>query len=209
MHQDAQQRRVDLIHALRSLRDVSETLQRGDSGGKFTAESRLLTMPSAWHAGCPRECIGRGGNDPRACNSTYARLVLALMLMRSVWPTHHWHVSQRYLDSERLSHELVRVVQGTRPRYWEAIRRDRWDGDTHSVRYSVGDRLPANVEVLSFVQDLRAPISRREGIPPTAVLVWAAIEWWNERVRETIVKEAVDGLLQLMPERIELPAAVA
>lgn len=201
--------RNKIILALRSIRDVGETLQRGDSGGKFVPGSRLMMMPAAWHTGCPPDCVGRGGDNPRACRSTYARLLLALDVLRDRWPTHHWHLSRRYLESERLTHELVRAQDGRHVVYYEAVRSVRWEGEHRSVRYAVGDRLPANVEVLAFQRDLRAPLSRRPGVPASAVPVWASIERWHPRVLPVLVRESVDGLARLLPGELRLPKELA
>lgn len=201
-------RRRQLIIALRTLRDVGETLQRGDSGGKFVPGSRLMMMPAAWHAGCPADCIGRGGNDPRACRSTYTRLTQALVTMRDRYPTCYWHLTQRYVVSERGTRELVREPTGKRTRYWEAVRRERWHGETRTLRYEVGDPLGGNVEVLTFIPDLRAPIKRREGISPHAQLVWAGIERWHPRVVNRIVTQGLDGLARLIPGELTLPRDV-
>ena len=201
-------RRRDLIIALRTLRDVGETLQRGDSGGKFTPGPRLMMMPSAWHTGCPPQCVGRGGDDPRACRSTYTRVTRALVILRDRWPTHYWHVSQRYLASERGTRELIRVPTARQTRYFEAVRRERWQGETKTARYEIGEPLERNVEVLTFVPDLRAPVKRREGVSPHAQLVWAGIERWHPHVVSTIVATALDGLLRLLPGDLMLPRDV-
>lgn len=195
------ERRSLLILALRSLRDVGETMQRGDGGGKFDPGSRLMTMPAAWHAGCHPPCRGLGGSAP--CQSTYALLVESLATVRKLGPGHYWHLASRYVWSERQGRELV----NRGGRYFEAVPHTSFVADEPYVRWEVGAPLPAHVEVLRAVSLPKAVVSRKPG-DPRLVLVRAAVESWDPAVVARMVERGLDALSFLMPREIRLPRDV-
>jgi hypothetical protein len=171
------QRHSQIITLLRTLRDAGETLQRGDGGGKIKFESRALSMPAAYTHG------------------SYADLEAALTTLRRMGPRHYWHVSERYIRSERLTHDFVNVG-GT---YFEAVRMA--DG-----RYRAGNPKARNVEVLHGVAEPRIPIARKPGA--RSVFVRAVIERWNDGVEARPLETALAALSFLMPATIHLPREV-
>lgn len=174
---DREQRRSEIITLLRTLRDAGETLQRGDGGGKIKFESRALQMPAAYTHG------------------SYAELIDALATLRRMGKQHWWHVSERYIKSERLTHDFINVGGA----YFEPVRMA--DG-----RYRPGDPKPSNVEVLHGVAEPRVSIVQKPGV--RSVFVRAVIERWNERVEARPLATGLDALSFLMPAEIRLPREV-
>ena len=198
-------RRATIELALRSLRDVGETLQRGDAGGRFEPGSKMLTMPAAWHAGCPKDCLVPDDNGRIRCNSTYAQLMASLTRLHKMGPRHYWHLRERYLVSERLNRDLI----NRGGLYFEAVARQvGFDGGGPIIRYETGPILNVRCsEVVRAVAQPRAMVARRPG-DPRMVLVRAIVERWDARVEARPVALALDVLSSFMPRRIELPREV-
>jgi hypothetical protein len=202
--------RIDtIIVTLRSLRDVGETLQRGDAGGRFEPGSKMLTMPQAWHAGCPKDCLTPDENGRIRCNSTYAQLLANLTRLERMGPNHYWHLRERYLVSEIINRDLINRG-GV---YFEAIARPSgFDAAGEIVRYEPGAPVRTwarggNQEVVKAVARPRVPVIRKPG-DPRMVLVRAIVERWDARVERRPVTLALDVLSSFMPRRIVLPRDV-
>lgn len=172
-------RRERCIALLRSYRDVCETLQRGDTGGTFYPDSRLLQMPNAWHAG------------------SYAELEDALRRLRSMGPAHYWNLSERYLRSQRGPRHLVNFGG----RYVIDVKRNA------EGRLEPTETLGCNAEVILARQERDGAIPTRPG-EPNATRVIALVERWDARVRLRTVETAVDFVLAFMPKVIRLPREV-
>lgn len=200
-------RRDMIVTTLRSLRYVGETLQRGDAGGRFEPGSKMLTMPAAWHAGCPENCLVPSvdpdtGRLEIRCNSTYAQLLMALSRLHRMGPRHYWHVRERYLVSEILNRDLI----NRNGRYFEAVAHVI-DFDGELVRYETGDPLGKNHEVVKAVAQPKAVVARKPG-DPRMVLVRAIVERWDSGVEARPLSLALDVLSSFMPRRIVLPRDV-
>lgn len=195
-------RRDTLILALRTLPIVSESLQRGDEGGSFKAESRLMTMPAAWHAGCPPDChIPNPDGSPR-CRSTYQRLLTELARLRRMGKAHYWHVTRRYVVAEHITKTLANhkgVYYNVEARQIAGER-----------MFFVAAPLPGNTEVLRAIAQPRASV-RVQGAKPhekRPVVVRAIVERWDPEVIPRITSRALDVLSFLMPPDIVLPRDV-
>jgi hypothetical protein len=183
--QSYDRRRKHLIIALRTMRDAGETLQRGDSGGKFEPGSRLLSMPAIWHAG------------------PYLALDAALKVLARVGPRHYWNVDQRYISPERTTRNLILNPRG---RYFEAVPKD-----IGGIRqYYAGDELilgaKGHTEVLRAVTDPKARVlgAKTERLK----LVRAIVERWDAAVERRPLETGIDFLLSQMPSRISLPKEI-
>lgn len=203
--------RIDtIIVTLRSLRDVGETLQRGDAGGRFEPGSKMLTMPQAWHAGCPKDCLVPDENGRIRCNSTYAQLLANLARLATMGPNHYWHLRERYLVSEIVNRDLI----NRDGRYFEATREAcGFDEGGEIVRWKPADKpllswdRGGNVEVVKAMARPREMVVRKPG-DPRMVLVRAILERWDARVERRPVALALDVLSSFMPSRIVLPRDV-
>lgn len=220
-HKTRHDERIDtIITTLRSLRDVGETLQRGDAGGRFEPGSKMLTMPQAWHAGCPKDCLVPDDNGRIRCNSTYAQLHASLDRLAKMGPNHYWHLRERYLVSEILNRDLINRG-GV---YFEAVPRSvGFDGGGEIIRYDTGDTplatwermvrcddgqlRPGNHEVVRAMAQPRALVSQKKK-GERSVLVRAIVERWDARVERRPVVLALDVLSSFMPRRIVLPRDV-
>lgn len=194
------ERRDTVITLLRTLRDAGETLQRGDEGGKINYDSRLLQMPAAYKHG------------------SYAELLDCLDRLRAMGPRHYWHVSARYVRSERLTRNLVNRAG----RYFEAEAHTSFDANLEpSTRYTptvplgqelvpgeTKSRLRVHAEVLHAVAQPRIAVVRKPG-DPRMVVVRAVVEEWDRRVEQRPLKTGIDFLCAFMPRRIEIPKEVA
>jgi hypothetical protein len=182
-----ERRREDLILALRTLNLVQETLQRGDSGGRFEPGPKILQMPAAWHAG------------------DHPALVEALRKLRKHGPHHYWCVDARYISPERTTKTLVyRPSNRVGERYFEAVAKNQ-DGET---AYYAGSRLDLrNAEVIAAKTEPRARVLRGRG-EPQAQLVRAIVERWDPAVKRRPLELGIDFLLSQMPLVIRLPREV-
>lgn len=171
-------RRDRLVVLLRSYRDVCVTLQRGDSGGTFYPDSRHLTMPNAWKDG------------------SYAELYDALVRLRSMGPAHYWHLTERYIRSERRPRRLVNFGG----RYAYSLARN-------GAGRLEPEYLEDNAVMLMAYPERDGTIATRMG-EPRAVRVVGIVERWDPGVRRQTVERALDFLLAFMPQSIRLPREV-
>jgi hypothetical protein len=180
------ERRETIITLLRTLRDAGETLQRGDEGGAFNPDSRVLTMPAVFHVG------------------SYRELLAALLELRAAGPRHYWHVSERYIRSERLTRDLINRAG----RYFEAtkITTHPVDGEPF-VRWSIEAPLAKNMEVLQAVAQPKVPVLRKPG-DPRMVLVHATVERWDAKVERRPLETGIDFLSSRLPQRLVIPRDV-
>lgn len=177
------ERRGDLIVLLRTMTTAGETLQRGDSGGRFEPGPKILSMPAAWHAG------------------SYRQLCDALKVLAKHGPRHYWNVDARYISPLRTNKDLV--YRGSR--YFEA-RPKLQDGE---LFYYAGDPLDLSCrEVLAAKTEPKARVLREHG-KPQATLVRAIVETWDRAVERRPLELGLDFLLANMPARIRLPREVA
>lgn len=174
-----------IVLALHTLRDVSETLQRGDGGGKFTPESRALEMPAAYKAGF------------------YPDLVEMLLKLRRMGPGHYWHLTERHLFFERTTRDLVAVGS----RYFAAEYAEFFVAGEPHRRYRAGEQLDMSCHaVVRAVRQPRAVVQKKNGA--AATLVRAAVERWDGRVRPRTVETGLEFLSFHLPRRLELPKEV-
>lgn len=176
-------RRQEIVNALRTLRDVSETLQRGDAGGRFEPGSKLLTMPAAYHHG------------------VFPHLVRRLEEIQRLYSEHYRHLEARYLASQREPRFIVRVGK----RNFEARTHTVFVGSFPETRYYAGDRLPVNTEVLpgEYVE-LSKVVRRQPGQEPPK-LVRAIVERWDDWVEMRKVSRCLDFLSFWLPSQIVMP----
>jgi len=176
-------RRLEIVTALRTLRDVSETLQRGDAGGRFEPGSKLLTMPAAYNHG------------------VFPHLVRRLEEIQGLYREHYRHLESRYIVSRREPRYIVRVGK----RNFEAVSHTVFVGVLPETRYYAGDRLPANTEILpgEYVE-LSKVVRRQPGQEPPK-LVRAIVERWDEWVEMRKVSRCIDFLSFYLPNQIVMP----
>lgn len=181
--------RIDtIITLLRTLRDASETLQRGGEGRNVNnnPDSRILTMPAVYHVG------------------SYRELLDALAELRQAGPRHYWHVNERYLRSERFTRSLI-YQDG---RYFETTKVvTRPVPGRPSVSYSSDAPIQDNAEVLQAVAQPAALVQGGHG-EARGVLVRATIERWDARVENRPLSLALDFLSSRLPQRLVIPRDV-
>ena len=176
-------RRLEIVNALRTLRDVSETLQRGDAGGRFEPVSKLLTMPAAYHHG------------------VFPHLTRRLEEIQGAYREHYRHLESRYIVSLREPRYIVRVGK----RNFEALTYTAFEGPFMETRYYAGERLPSNTEVLPGEMVELAKVVRRQPGQEQPKLVRAIVERWDEWVEMRKVSRCLDFLSFYLPRQIVMP----
>lgn len=185
MRTSYQERRADLIVLLRTMTTAGETLQRGDSGGRFEPGSKVLSMPTVWNKG------------------DYAKLCDALKILAKHGPRHYWNVDARYISPLRTNRNLIYVPAAKEGhRYFEATVK-RMDGFT---AYYAGELLDlSHREVMAARTEPKARVLGT----PRATLVRAILETWDRAVERRPLELGLDFLLANMPARIRLPREIA
>lgn len=189
-------RRQEIVNALRALRDVSETLQRGDAGGRFEPGSKLLTMPAAYHHG------------------VFPHLTRRLEEIQATYREHYRHLESRYIVSQREPRYIVRIGS----RNFEALTYTAFEGPFMQTRYYAGERLPSNTEILpGEMVELTARVRRHAPDAEAGAsfdatplkLVRAIVERWDEWVEMRKVSRCLDFLSFYLPREIVMPRDTA
>lgn len=100
-------KRERVLALLRSYHEAAQTVHRDELGRATSAPgSRLLTLSAAWHEGCP-SANGLPVCTSTTCVSPYRELEERLRELRGLGRHHYAHLIQRYVDSERVSREVL------------------------------------------------------------------------------------------------------
>lgn len=183
-----------VVALLRTYNDARETLQRGDAGGTFYADARLLLMPDAFHEG------------------SYVNLEGVLLGIRRLWPGHFRNVTARYVFPERVSvrlaerngclYHIERIADSLEPEKFINMLGVPFERD--GCAEILNKQEIRNWEGGTIQRIVRAP--RGKGADGREVQV--AIARWQEWVEPQMTNRAVDAITALMPRPINLPSEI-